>query len=106
MARHKARDLVPAPLRQFREGDWPPVEGECLGRFACRGLGYGTDCVPAPGERCGALFYASLPAGRLAAELREDAVYRWRQARMSWLGEDHPAWMDEFLAWLAGSGPA
>jgi hypothetical protein len=97
MARRRRTEIFPAPLQQFAESEWPPVGGECLGRFACRGEGYGTDCVPGPGESCGQLFYATLGPGRLAAERRADAVYRWRDARLSWLGRDHPGYLDEFL---------
>jgi hypothetical protein len=100
--------VFPGPLREFVESEWPPVEGECLGRFACRGEGYGTDCVPRPGEFCGQAHYELLAREcpgepwRLAAARRADARERWRSARLSWLGEDHPRYVDEFVAWLAG----
>ena len=40
MAWRKAADPFPAPLQRFREADWPPVPGECLGHYSCRGEGY------------------------------------------------------------------
>jgi hypothetical protein len=36
MAWRKAADPFPAPLREFREEDWPPVSGEHLGHSAQR----------------------------------------------------------------------
>ena len=68
--RKPARDPFPARLREFRESEWPPVDGECLRGYACRGLGYEVDCVPRPGERCGQACYDKL--ARDYAE--EDAV--------------------------------
>ncbi|HET9969821.1 MAG TPA: hypothetical protein VFQ68_16420 [Streptosporangiaceae bacterium] len=91
----------PAPLRDFREEDWPPVEGECLQHYACRGQGYGADCVPRDGEFCGQLHYEhmarELGSRQLAAAKRADACERFHQARLNWLGEDHPLWFGEFL---------
>lgn len=101
MARWHRQEPIPAALRQFTEAAWPPVPGECLGRFACRGGGYEADCAPRPGETCGQSFYAALGPAELEAACRTDAVYRWRQARMACLGEDDPAWLDEFIAGLA-----
>ncbi len=94
-------------MREFGEAEWGPVEGECLGRFACRAVRgeWGGECVPPPGEACGDHFYAACPPGRVAAERRADAVYRWRMARMSYLGEDHPAWLAEWLAWMQDMDP-
>ena len=104
MAWRKAgADPFPAPLRCFREEDWPPVEGECLGHYACRGEGYGADCVPRAGEFCGQVCYGVLARDYLdrpevlAAAKRADAFTRYHQARLSWLGEDHPGYADEFI---------
>ncbi len=93
--------MFPAPLREFREAEWPAVEGECLGIYACRANGYGSDCAPRPGEPCGWRFYAGRGEDGVARRQRQaDALIRFRQARLSWLagavGEDHPLWMDEF----------
>jgi hypothetical protein len=60
VAWRKAADPFPAPLRCFREADWPPVPGECLGHYTCRRNGYGGDCGPRPGEPCGQACYAML----------------------------------------------
>jgi hypothetical protein len=101
MAWRKVADPFPAPLREFREQDWPPVPGEHLGHYWC--------CSPAPdpasepGEACGDRCYAMLAAGYpdrpevLAAARRADAFTRYHRARLNWLGEDHPGWIDEFL---------
>jgi hypothetical protein len=103
MAWRRNTDPFPAPLREFRESEWPPVEGECLGHYGCWGRGYGVDCVPRPGEFCGQLHYESLARdfpdrpGMLAAAKRGDAFTRYHQARLSWLGEDHPGWLAEFF---------
>jgi len=103
MAWRKAADPFPAPLRCFREADWPPVPGECLEHYSCRGNGYEGDCVPRPGEPCGAACYAMLARDYLdrpevlAAAQRADAFTRYHQARLSWLGEDHPGWIEEFF---------
>jgi hypothetical protein len=53
------------------------------------------ECVPRPGEACGDRFYAAYPE-HAARQRRRDALARFRQARLSWLGEDHPLWLDEF----------
>lgn len=105
MAWRKQADPFPAPLRAFREEDWPPVEGECLGCYACRDAGYDADCVSLGGP-CGWRFYAAIadyPPGEAALltarNRRADAVHRWAQARLNWLGEDHPDWAAE---WIAG----
>lgn len=108
MARHKPRDLFPAPLREFHEEHWPPVEGECLEHYACRGEGYEADCVPRPGEFCAQRCYEHLAATYphrpelLAARRRQDAHARFRQARLNWLGEDHPMYVAEFIEGLQG----
>lgn len=101
MARHRAQDVFPAPLREFREEDWPPIPGECLGCYGCLGWawGYEGECRPPLGEACGDRCYAAFP-DQAADRRRRDALHRWRTARMGWLGEDHPAWIDEFVAWL------
>jgi len=96
VARHRAQDLFPAPLREFVEAEWPPVEGECLGIYACRGEGYGAPCVSLDGP-CGHRCYAMLAdPWQVAQARRRDALVRYRAARLAWLGEDHPAWLDEF----------
>lgn len=101
--RKAARDQVPGPLRQFREADWPPVPGECLGHYGCRSDGYAGACAPRPGEQCGGACYARLASehpGRpdiLAAARTADAFTRYHQARLSWLGEDHPDYVDELF---------
>lgn len=101
--------MFPGSLAEFREEDWPQVPGECLGHYGCHGEGYGTDCVPRPGEFCGQLHYESLEqeirADRpelLERALLGDAYERFHRARLNWIGEDsQEAWMDEFLG---GSG--
>jgi hypothetical protein len=99
----KPEDKFPAPLRQFHEGDWPPVEGECLGVYTCRANGYGEPCAPRPGELCGQRCYGQLAADYpdrpevLAANKTADAYQRFHQARLSWLGKDSDAYVDEFL---------
>jgi hypothetical protein len=100
MAWRKRAEMFPGPLREFREAEWPPVEGECLGMYACRGLGYESACVSLDGP-CGWRFYAAPHAEGIAeAQRSREALTRFRQARMSWLagavGEDHPLWLDEF----------
>ncbi len=102
--RQKAADMFPAPLREFREAEWPPVPGECLAHYGCHGEGYGAGCVPRPGEYCGQLHYESLARDYpdqpelLASAERADAYQRWHQARLNWLGEDDPRWFAEFLS--------
>jgi hypothetical protein len=101
--RRRQEDLFPAPLREFTESEWPPVAGECLGIFSCHGEGYGSDCVPRPGEQCADAYYAMLERdcpGRpdvMAAAKRAAAYIRWKEARLSWLGKDHPGWLEEFI---------
>jgi hypothetical protein len=98
--------VFPAPLREFRERDWPPVEGECLEHYACRAEGYEAACVPLSGVPCGqacydhlALTYPHRPEV-LAARKRTDAFKRFCQARLNWLGEDHPLYVEEFIVGL------
>jgi len=107
--RRRARaSEFPAPLREFREEDWPPVPDECLEHYACRGEGYEAECVPRAGEYCGQLCYEALARDYpgepelLARFKAADAYTRYRMARLSWLGEDHP---EHFAEWLAGLGP-
>jgi hypothetical protein len=96
-------DAFPAPLRVFREAEWPPVEGECLGHYGCRGEGYDGDCVPREGEFCAQACYEMLARDHpdrpevLAAAKSADAFTRYHQARLAWLGEDHPDWIGEFF---------
>jgi hypothetical protein len=103
VARRKDANPFPPPLNEFREEDWPPVEGECLGHYACRGLGYGVECVPRLGEYCGQLHYEMLTRdhpddpGMLARAKRADAWTRFRQAQLAHLGEDHPLYFDLFI---------
>jgi hypothetical protein len=96
-------DLFPAPLREFREAEWPPVEGECLGHYSCRADGYSFECAPREGVPCGqacydhlALEYAERPEV-LAAVLRADAYTRFHEARLSWLGKDSDGYVDEMI---------
>ncbi len=104
MARWKRDEgPFPAPLREFVESEWPQIEGECLGHYACHGEGYGADCCPRPGEYCGQLHYEALardypdrPEMLERAKLG-DSYERFHRARLNWLGEDHPLWMEEFL---------
>lgn len=103
MARWKRKpDLFPAPLREFVESEWPPVEGECLGHYSCRGVGYWGACVPREGEPCGTRCYESLAADYpdqpeiLVRAKASDAYKRFHQARLSWVKDDDCAWMDEF----------
>jgi hypothetical protein len=44
---------------------------------------------------CGHRAAAAYP-GQVWEQRRRDALVRYRAARLSWLGEDHPAWLDEF----------
>lgn len=102
--RKREDDRFPAPLREFREEEWPPVPGECLLSYSCRGAGYGGPCVPRPGEPCGQRAYEHLAREypdrpeMLAAAKRADAWTRFHEARLNWLGEDHPDHLDEMLA--------
>ena len=103
MAWRKREDPFPGPLREFIESEWPPVPGECLTHYGCHGAGYAADCCPRPGEYCGQLCYESLerdfadrPEMLERAKL-SDAYERFHRARLSWLGEDHPLWFEEFL---------
>jgi hypothetical protein len=95
--------MFPAPLRQFAESEWPQVENECLGHYGCHGEGYGADCVPRPGEQCADACYAMLARDYperpdvLAAAKSADAFTRYHQARLNWLGEDHPLGIEEFF---------
>jgi hypothetical protein len=103
VARWRRQELFPAPLAEFEEAEWPPVEGECLKVYACRRGGYDGPCVP--DGACGSRFYGALerdyPPGEaavIAARYRRaDAWERFRQARMSWLGEDHPEYVGEMI---------
>src|SRR5438876_81997 len=96
--------MFPGPLQQFREQDWPPVEGECLGHYSCRGQGYWGDCVPREGEPCGQRCYEHLAAEypgepeKLARARAADAYTRFHQARLAWVQGDEEAWMAEFLS--------
>jgi hypothetical protein len=105
MARRRREDVFPGPLAEFREQDWPPVEGECLRHYACRDGGYDGDCVSLEGP-CGWRTYAMLardhPDEPEMAERarRADAYTRWRRARLSWLGEGHPEYLREWVAGL------
>jgi hypothetical protein len=99
-------ERFPAPLREFREEDWPPLPGECLDLFSCLGSGYDAPCVPRPGESCGQLYREELARdGRpevLAAARTADALNRFRRARLCWLGEDHPDYVTELVeGWQA-----
>ena len=105
MARWKRDEgPFPAPLREFVESEWPPVEGECLGHYACRGEGYGTDCVPRTAEYCGQLHYEHLAADYpdrpelLARALAADRYTRFHQARLAWVKDDDELWMQEFCS--------
>jgi hypothetical protein len=103
VAWRKQSDPFPAPLRAFRESEWPPADGECLGHYACRADGYAADCAPRPGESCGQACYESLAREYperpevLAAARSADAFTRFHQARLNWLGEDSPEWITEFF---------
>ena len=72
-----------------------------MGHYWC--CGPAPDPAPEPGEACGDRCYAMLAAGYpdrpevLAAVRRADAFTRYHQARLAWLGEDHPGWLGEFL---------
>jgi hypothetical protein len=106
MAWRKVRpDAFPAPLREFRESEWPPVEGECLEHYSCRANGYESDCAPQPGVPCGQAHYEYLEQqeapGRpdvLAAARRADAFTRFSAARLAWLGEEGDGYIDELIA--------
>jgi len=101
--RRREDERFPGPLREFVEQEWPPVPGECLGIFSCHGEGYDNDCVPRPGEQCGDRYYAMLARDCpdrpdvIAAAKRADAYIRWKEARLNWLGKDHPDWLEEFI---------
>jgi hypothetical protein len=109
--RSRQQDVFPTPLQKFIESEWPPVEAECLTHYACRGRGYTEDCVPRPGEFCGQLCYESLARDYpdrpelLARAKLADAFERFHQARLNWLGKDHPLYMEEFLN-ATGTSPA
>lgn len=105
MARWKRDDdPFPAPLREFVESEWPPMPGECLGHYACRGQGYSTDCVPRDGEFCAQRCYEHLAADYpdqpdiLVRARASDAYKRFHQARLAWVKGDDEAWMAEFLS--------
>jgi hypothetical protein len=106
VARHKRQEVFPGPLAEFHEEDWPEVPGECLEHYACRGEGYEAGCVPRPGQSCGQRCYEMLAADYphrpelLAARKRQDAYMRFRKARLSWLGKDHPLYVEEFIEGL------
>lgn len=59
--------------------------------------------MPRPGEFCGQACYELLARECpdrpevLAAAKRADAFTRYHQARLNWLGEDHPGWLGEFF---------
>jgi hypothetical protein len=95
--------MFPVPLQEFCEQEWPPVEGECLGHYACRGEGYWGECVPRLGEFCGQRSYEMITrdhpgdTAMLARWKRADAYTRFGQARLNWLGKDHPDYLAEFL---------
>jgi hypothetical protein len=104
MAWRRPRDPFPGPLREFVESEWPRVEGECLGHYACGyGSGYTAPCAPRPGEFCGQLHYEMLARDHgdrpelLARARRVDAFTRWKAARCGWLGEGNPGWAEEFF---------
>jgi hypothetical protein len=103
MAWRKQHERFPAPLRQFIEAEWPPVDGECLGGYSCRANGYGQDCAPMPGAPCGQACYDHL-AGKypdrpeiLAAAKKSDAYERYHRARLNWIGDDGDGWLTEFI---------
>lgn len=99
MARwRKVRDSFPSPLAEFVAAEWPPVEGECLEHYTCRERGYDEACVSLDGP-CGWRFYAAYP-GHAEAQQERDARTRWRRARLSWLGEDHPDYEAEEIRQL------
>jgi len=99
----KPEDKFPAPLREFREADWPPVPGECLESYACRANGYEEPCAPRPGDPCGQACYRRLAASHpdrpevLAAARLADAYKRFHLARLAWLTGDSDGWLDEFI---------
>lgn len=99
--RHRRQDPFPAPLREFVPEEWGPVPGECLGHYSCRFGGYEQECVPRPGEPCGARFYEAVTdPERVAAQRVRDARVRWRKARLAWLGPGHPDYADEEIRQL------
>ena len=102
MAWRKERpDVFPAPLRCFREEDWPAVPGEHLGHYWC--CAPDPHPAPEPGEACGDRCYGMLARdypGRpevAAAARRADAFTRYHRARLAWLGEDHPDYVEELF---------
>jgi len=103
VAWRKQVERFPPRLREFREEDWPPVEGECLESYTCRALGYEMACVPAPGVPCGQVHYDRLAAEYpdrpelLAAAKRADAYTRFEAARLEWIGEDGDGYLDELI---------
>jgi hypothetical protein len=103
--RREEPDPFPAPLREFVESEWPPVEAECLQHYGCDfGTDYSTACAPRPGEFCGQLHYEALSRDypdrpdMLDRAKCADAYTRFRQARLNWLGEDHPLYLVEWVA--------
>ena len=93
----------PPHLAGFREEDWPQVPGECLVHYACADAWDRPPCVPREGEFCGQRCYETLARDYLdrpevlAAAKTSDAYERFHQARLAWLGEDHPGYLDEFI---------
>lgn len=111
--RKEQPDIFPAPLREFREQDWPAVAGECLEDYACRGNGYDGPCVPRPGEACGQAHFEYLAREHpdrpdlVARATRRHAFMRYSLARQSWLGEDHPDYVGELInSWSDPDGLA
>ena len=101
--RKGTEEKFPPRLRSFREADWPQVPGECLERYSCHGEGYDGPCAPRPGESCGQLHLEALARDHpdrpemLANARRAHAFARYHQARLAFLGTDHPDWVAEYF---------
>jgi hypothetical protein len=106
MARHKRQEVFPGRCassmrrtgRRSRASAWITTRAaaRATGRTARRGRGN-----PARSGHYEAL--ARDDPGRpelLAARRRQDAYARFRKARLSWLGEDHPLYVEEFIGGL------
>lgn len=94
--RRGTEEKFPPRLREFREEDWPPVPGECLGHYSgCGELGCREFCGQACYEHL-ARDYPDRPE-MLANARRADAFTRYHQTRLAFLGEDHPDWLTEYF---------
>jgi hypothetical protein len=93
-------------LIRFVESEWPQVDGECLGQWACREDGYGVPYVSWSGP-CGWRHYEAY-ADRpdiLARSAHDHAMVRWRQARVNWLKDRGLDWVDVWIGGCPAASP-